>query len=116
MTVEQQTSSLELAVIGNSRVGALIDARASIVWMCVPRFDGDPAFCALLDDNRAEGRFDIEQQKFVAIAGLPQPFRTAGRDHRRQHTRIVRKLPADLKQRRDHYVRKTPQPEGDDAI
>jgi hypothetical protein len=60
--MERQTSNLDLAVIGNSRIGGLIDARASIVWMCVPRFDGDPVFCALLDDNRAEGRFDIEQQ------------------------------------------------------
>jgi GH15 family glucan-1,4-alpha-glucosidase len=65
--MEKQTSSLDLAVIGNSRIGALIDARASIVWMCVPQFDGDPVFCALLDDNRAEGRFDIEQQDCVSI-------------------------------------------------
>ncbi|WP_028311914.1 glycoside hydrolase family 15 protein [Derxia gummosa] len=41
--------SLELAVIGNSRIGALIDTRGDVVWMCVPRFDGDPVFCALLD-------------------------------------------------------------------
>ena len=47
--MRRHPSDLELAVIGNSRVGALIDTRASIVWMCVPRFDGDPVFCALLD-------------------------------------------------------------------
>jgi len=60
-------STLELAVIGNSRIGALIDTQASIVWMCVPRFDGDPVFCALLDDDRPQGRFDIEQQDCQAI-------------------------------------------------
>jgi hypothetical protein len=49
MTREKQTSSVDLAVIGNSRIDALIDARASIVWKCVPRFDGDPVFCALLE-------------------------------------------------------------------
>ncbi|MCU0950580.1 MAG: glycoside hydrolase family 15 protein [Burkholderiaceae bacterium] len=48
-----------MAVIGNSRIGALIDTDASIVWCCVPRFDGDPVFCALADDNAREGRFDI---------------------------------------------------------
>jgi hypothetical protein len=32
-------SSLELAVIGSSRIGALIDSSANVVWMCVPRFD-----------------------------------------------------------------------------
>ena len=52
-------TQLDLAVIGNSRIGALIDTDASIVWMCVPRFDGDPVFCALADDNSTNGRFDI---------------------------------------------------------
>jgi GH15 family glucan-1,4-alpha-glucosidase len=52
-------TQLDLAVIGNSRIGALIDTRASIVWMCVPRFDGDPVFCALMDDDARFGRFDI---------------------------------------------------------
>ncbi|MDP3036278.1 MAG: glycoside hydrolase family 15 protein, partial [Rhodocyclaceae bacterium] len=33
-------------------VGALIDARGEMVWACVPRFDGDAAFCSLL---RARG-------------------------------------------------------------
>ena len=41
--------SLDLALIGNGRIGALVDADASIVWVCFPRFDGDPVFCALLD-------------------------------------------------------------------
>jgi GH15 family glucan-1,4-alpha-glucosidase len=52
-------TQLDLAVIGNSRIGALIDTRASIVWCCVPRFDGDPVFCALVDDDATHGRFDI---------------------------------------------------------
>jgi hypothetical protein len=65
--MRRHPSDLELAVIGNSRVGALIDTRASIVWMCVPRFDGDPVFCALLDDDREKGRFDIELQDCASI-------------------------------------------------
>jgi len=39
---------LNLAVVGNCEVSALIDARGSLVWMCLPRPDGDPVFSALL--------------------------------------------------------------------
>jgi GH15 family glucan-1,4-alpha-glucosidase len=42
-------ASLQLAMIGNCAISALIDTRARIVWCCMPRFDGDPVFCALLD-------------------------------------------------------------------
>ena len=40
--------SLSLGVIGNCGFSALIDARGRIVWCCLPRFDGDPVFNALL--------------------------------------------------------------------
>lgn len=48
---------LNLAVIGNSIVAALVDRRARIVWYCLPRFDGDPVFCSLLDGDDAEAGF-----------------------------------------------------------
>src|SRR5579864_5499492 len=41
-------SSLDLAIIGNGTISALVDQAAGIVWACVPRFDGDPLFCTLL--------------------------------------------------------------------
>ncbi|MDQ3271227.1 MAG: hypothetical protein M3Q12_03525, partial [Pseudomonadota bacterium] len=41
--------SLSLGVIGNCAFSALVDARARIVWCCLPRFDADPVFNALLD-------------------------------------------------------------------
>ena len=41
--------NLDLAVIGNCEVAALIDADATIVYCCLPRLDGDPVFCALID-------------------------------------------------------------------
>jgi GH15 family glucan-1,4-alpha-glucosidase len=44
-------SSLDLALIGNGQVGALIDASAEIVWCCLPRFDGDPVFSSLLQEH-----------------------------------------------------------------
>ena len=46
-------SSLDLGLIGNGRIGALINGSAEIVWSCLPRFDGDPVFCSLLKDHHA---------------------------------------------------------------
>ncbi len=58
--------SLDLAVIGNCTYGALADARARIVWSCMPRFDSDPVFCALLDGEGAtDGFFEVEMIDFV---------------------------------------------------
>ncbi|MDO8723713.1 MAG: glycoside hydrolase family 15 protein [Syntrophales bacterium] len=45
-------SSLDLTLIGNCQVGALIDSVAEIVWYCLPRFDGDPVFCSLLQEHQ----------------------------------------------------------------
>lgn len=44
-------TSLDLALIGNGQVGALISAPGEIVWACFPRFDGDPVFCSLLKER-----------------------------------------------------------------
>ncbi len=56
-------ASLELGVVGNCSIGALIDVRARIVWCCMPRLDGDPVFQALLDSPAGvdlDGTFAIE--------------------------------------------------------
>jgi GH15 family glucan-1,4-alpha-glucosidase len=42
-------ADLDLAPIGNCIIAALIDKRGRHVWCCLPRFDGDPVFCSLLD-------------------------------------------------------------------
>lgn len=57
--------NLELSPIGNCQVSALIDEAAGFVWGCVPRVDGDPVFCSLLNgDRQDEGvwRFELEGQ------------------------------------------------------
>lgn len=57
--------SLELWPIGNCQVSGLIDRAAGLVWGCIPRVDGDPVFCALLNgDRQDEGvwRFELEGQ------------------------------------------------------
>ena len=55
--------SLDLGLIGNCSISALIDREARIVWCCLPRFDGDPIFHALLGHSKAapeDGMFSIE--------------------------------------------------------
>jgi GH15 family glucan-1,4-alpha-glucosidase len=57
------SSNLDLAVIGNCQIAALIDARARIVWACLPRPDADPVFCALLNrdgGDSASGVFAVD--------------------------------------------------------
>ena len=55
-------TSLDLAVVGNCTFGALLDRHARMVWCCLPRFDGDPVFCALLNDHGdgEKGFYDVE--------------------------------------------------------
>ena len=52
-------SRIDLGLIGNSNISALIDERGCIVWSCLPRLDGDPVFCSLLQhgDKALESGF-----------------------------------------------------------
>jgi GH15 family glucan-1,4-alpha-glucosidase len=55
--------TIELGLIGNCCVSALVDRNARVVWYCLPRFDGDPIFHALLGapKNASDGGvFSIE--------------------------------------------------------
>ncbi|MEO8624714.1 MAG: glycoside hydrolase family 15 protein, partial [bacterium] len=68
MALESTLMSLDLALIGNGTIGALIDAKASVVWACFPRFDGDPMFCSLLRDapqKDAAGEFRVSLDNVV---------------------------------------------------
>ena len=51
---------LNLAVIGNCTLGALVDRWGRYVWCCYPRLDGDLIFCNLLRDVAGDGLFDVE--------------------------------------------------------
>jgi GH15 family glucan-1,4-alpha-glucosidase len=55
---------LDLAFIGNANVAALIDARAEIVWACLPRMDGDPVACSLLRPRQGNAK---EEFGFFAV-------------------------------------------------
>ena len=57
--------NLDLGIIGNSSICALIDKFGKIVWSCYPSFDGDPIFCDLLNDNDSQnGFFEICVKNF----------------------------------------------------
>ncbi|HET6536606.1 MAG TPA: glycoside hydrolase family 15 protein [Sphingopyxis sp.] len=55
----QRLNTLNLWPIGNCQVSALVDEEAGFVWACLPRVDGDPNFCALMNGpterDREEG-------------------------------------------------------------
>jgi GH15 family glucan-1,4-alpha-glucosidase len=68
MSAEPHKADLNLAVIGNCSYGALIDRRGRVAWCCMPRFDGDPVFCSLLDGgegSRDDGYFEVEIEDFA---------------------------------------------------
>jgi GH15 family glucan-1,4-alpha-glucosidase len=55
-------TNLNLGLIGNCQISALIDDKATVVWACLPQFDSDPTFCRLLRaDTEADlpGSFEI---------------------------------------------------------
>ncbi|HKK04065.1 MAG TPA: glycoside hydrolase family 15 protein [Gammaproteobacteria bacterium] len=64
----RRESSLELAVIGNCQVSGLVDELGRMVWACMPRFDSNPVFCALLMDDQEQverGVFEVLLEDFV---------------------------------------------------
>lgn len=73
-------STLNVGLIGNCTVSALLDAQAALLWHCLPRFDGDPVFHALVDGEARPAqagawRFVLEgythsEQAYVANAAV----------------------------------------------
>jgi GH15 family glucan-1,4-alpha-glucosidase len=48
---------LDLAPVGNGIIAALFDHIGRCSWLCWPRFDGDPVFCALLGGEAPQDGF-----------------------------------------------------------
>lgn len=69
-----QRASLNLGLIGNGTISALIDAQGTVVWSCFPRFDGDPAFCALLDDGSPDERGGYMSVELVDVVRTEQQY------------------------------------------
>jgi len=64
--MDNASATLDLGIIGNGSVSALLDARAKIVWCCLPSFNGDPVFCSLLSPKLGDvGFFDVALDGFA---------------------------------------------------
>ncbi|GAB4179550.1 MAG: glycoside hydrolase family 15 protein [Rhodocyclaceae bacterium] len=69
-------NSLDLALIGNCGIGALLDERADVVWACFPRFDGDAVFCSLLRERKDEADFGFMAVDLIDFARAEQEYLT----------------------------------------
>jgi GH15 family glucan-1,4-alpha-glucosidase len=57
---------LDLAVIGNGRIAALVNTRGKLIWWCFPRFDSDPVFSRLIAGDEEKGFADVLLDRQVA--------------------------------------------------
>ena len=67
-------NSIDLGLIGNGAIGALIDEQAEIVWCCMPRFDGDPVFCSLLKEHTDQDGFGYCSIELVEQISVEQQY------------------------------------------
>jgi GH15 family glucan-1,4-alpha-glucosidase len=69
-------TSLDLAIVGNGAIAALIDAGGTVVWCCFPRFDGDPVFGSLLAGESQTERAGIFSIELVGAVRIEQQYAT----------------------------------------
>jgi GH15 family glucan-1,4-alpha-glucosidase len=67
-------TSLDLGMVGNGTIGALVNPRGEIVWACFPRFDGDPAFCSLLRERTGDADFGFLSVELLDCAAEEQEY------------------------------------------
>ena len=60
----QQAPIGEYALVGDTRTAGLISRSGSMDWLCVPRFDADPVFGAIIDADSG-GRFEVSVEGTV---------------------------------------------------
>jgi GH15 family glucan-1,4-alpha-glucosidase len=106
----REAASLELALIGNCTVGALVSRSGSIVWCCLPRFDSPPVFDALLasaDGLPLDGAMTVELEGLARVEQAYDPgtaiVRTRLWDDRGQGVELVDFAPRFVN--RDRVVR-----------
>jgi GH15 family glucan-1,4-alpha-glucosidase len=69
----EPTGSLDCGVIGNCAFSALVDRMGRMVWCCLPRFDGDPVFNALLDPSENGSLWSFELEDFARSEQVYEP-------------------------------------------
>jgi GH15 family glucan-1,4-alpha-glucosidase len=68
------TASLDLALVGNCGIAALVDAGGEIVWGCMPQPDSDPVFCSLLRARSGDGDFGFFAVELADPAHTEQEY------------------------------------------
>ena len=73
----------DYGLIGDGRAAALVGRDGSVPWLCAPRFDSPPVFCALLDHRRGgafrlrpDGLAESRQYYHGDTGGLVTELRT----------------------------------------
>ena len=67
-------SSLELGVIGNASISALVNGAGEICWACMPRVDADAVFCSLLRERRVEDDFGFLAVDLAGVTRAEQAY------------------------------------------
>ncbi|MCP5536729.1 MAG: glycoside hydrolase family 15 protein [Akkermansiaceae bacterium] len=60
------TDDYDYGIIGNGRTCALIDSKASIVFLCMPDFDSGTVFASILDEKKG-GQFGLSMEGGEAV-------------------------------------------------
>jgi GH15 family glucan-1,4-alpha-glucosidase len=68
------TANLDLGLIGNCGIAALVDGAGEIVWGCMPRADGDPVFCSLLRARESDSDFGFFALDLADLARSEQEY------------------------------------------
>jgi len=67
-------NSLNLGIIGNCQINALINQHGRIVWSCLPQFDSNPAFCSLLHSDDAEPERGLYEIELIDLQRVEQEY------------------------------------------
>jgi GH15 family glucan-1,4-alpha-glucosidase len=76
--VDGRPTIRSLGLLGDTRTAALVDERGSVVWLCLPHFDGEPVFGSLVAGERG-GAF---------VLGPAGPAEVVGRRYR-PHSTVI---------------------------
>jgi Domain of unknown function (DUF5911)/Glycosyl hydrolases family 15 len=92
----------DLGLIGDGATVALVGLDGGIYWLCLPRFDSEPVFCALLDRQRG-GHFTISPDELTQARQHYEPDTGVLVTELRSPTGLVRRAAITLKLC-DHWV------------
>jgi GH15 family glucan-1,4-alpha-glucosidase len=68
LSTSSERQPLDLALIGNCRVAALVDSSARLVWWCFPRFDSNPVFSRLISGDEDKGFSDVVMSDLAHVS------------------------------------------------